>query len=80
MSAKGNCYDNAAMEAFWSTLKAEMIHGQLFRDLAEARLAIFDYIETLNEAAARRGKGRCGRLRIGFDSGVFFVAVFSQTC
>jgi len=46
MSAKGNCYDNAAMEAFWSTLKAELIHDRCFRDLAEARLAIFDYIET----------------------------------
>lgn len=46
MSAKGNCYDNAAMEAFWSTLKTELTHGLLFRDLAEAKLAIFDYIET----------------------------------
>ena len=46
MSAKGNCYDNAAMEAFWSTLKSELIHRQAFRDLSHARLAIFDYIET----------------------------------
>jgi transposase InsO family protein len=46
MSAKGNCYDNAAMEAFWSTLKTESVHGSHFQDLAEARLAIFDYIET----------------------------------
>ena len=46
MSAKGHCYDNAAMEAFWSTLKSELIHQHLFRDLAHAKLAIFDYIET----------------------------------
>jgi len=46
MSAKGNCYDNAAMESFWSTLKGEMIQRQEFQDLADARLAIFDYIET----------------------------------
>jgi transposase InsO family protein len=46
MSGKGNCYDNAAMEAFWSTLKTEMIHQRNFQNLAEARLAIFDYIET----------------------------------
>ncbi|MFO1477932.1 MAG: IS3 family transposase [Verrucomicrobiota bacterium] len=45
MSAKGNCYDNAAMEAFWSTLKAELIHRHHFLDLAQARLAIFEYIE-----------------------------------
>jgi transposase InsO family protein len=46
MSGKGNCYDNAAMEAFWSTLKTEMIHQSHFESLAQARLAVFDYIET----------------------------------
>jgi putative transposase len=45
MSAKGNCYDNAAMESFWSTLKSELLHGQSFEDLPEVRLAIFEYIE-----------------------------------
>ena len=44
MSAKGNCYDNAAMESFWSTLKTEL--GSNFQDINAARLAIFDYIET----------------------------------
>jgi putative transposase len=46
MSAQGNCYDNAAMESFWSTLKGELIHRRNFQDLAQARLALFDYIET----------------------------------
>lgn len=46
MSAKGNCYDNAAMESFWSTLKTELVHQRQFQNLAAARLAIFDYIET----------------------------------
>jgi len=45
MSAKGNCYDNATMEAFWSTLKAELISDRSLADLTEARSAIFDYIE-----------------------------------
>lgn len=45
MSAAGHCYDNAAMEAFWSTLKSELIHQHSFQDLAQARLAIFEYIE-----------------------------------
>lgn len=45
MSRKGNCYDNAAMEAFWSTLKSELVHLTLFRDEHEARRAIFEYIE-----------------------------------
>lgn len=45
MSARGNCYDNANIESFWSTLKAELIHRQSFHDLPHARSAIFEYIE-----------------------------------
>jgi transposase InsO family protein len=46
MSAKGNCYDNAAMEAFWSTLKTELDQQTPFTDGDQARLRVFDYIET----------------------------------
>ncbi len=46
MSRKGNCYDNAAMESFWATLKTEMHINQPFGSKEEAKLAIFDYIET----------------------------------
>lgn len=46
MSRKGNCYDNAAMESFWSTLKIELIYRSKFKTRAQARLAVFDYIET----------------------------------
>lgn len=45
MSAKGNCYDNAAMESFWATLKSEMGMNEPFETLEDARLDIFDYIE-----------------------------------
>ena len=46
MSRKGNCYDNAFIESFWSSLKYELVYHQRFATLAEARTAIFDYIET----------------------------------
>ena len=46
MSSRGNCYDNAAMEAFWSTLKHELVYRRDFRTRAEATTAIFDYIES----------------------------------
>ena len=46
MSRKGNCYDNAAMESFWSTLKEELVHRTHFESRAQAAGAIFDYIET----------------------------------
>lgn len=45
MSRKGNCYDNATMEAFWSTLKNELVHRTRFVSRDQARLALFDYIE-----------------------------------
>lgn len=45
MSRKGNCYDNAAMESFWSTLKHELIYRRHFKTRDEARQAIFDFIE-----------------------------------
>lgn len=45
MSGLGHCYDNAAMESFWSSLKNEWIHHLRFENAEQARLAIFDYIE-----------------------------------
>lgn len=46
MSRKGNCYDNAAMESFWSTLKLELVYRRTFDTRYQARTEIFDYIET----------------------------------
>jgi putative transposase len=46
MSRKGNCYDNAFIESFWSSLKYELVYHHRFATQAEARTAIFDYIET----------------------------------
>ena len=46
MSRKGNCYDNAAMESFWSTLKLELVFRSTFQTRSQAARTIFDYIET----------------------------------
>jgi len=45
MSRKANCYDNAAKESFFHTLKTELIHHQRYRTREEARASVFDYIE-----------------------------------
>jgi transposase InsO family protein len=45
MSRPGNCYDNAAMESFWSSLKRELVHRCQFATRAEARATIFEWIE-----------------------------------
>lgn len=45
MSGKGNCYDNAAMESFFATLKTELVHEENYGTHEEARASIFEYIE-----------------------------------
>lgn len=46
MSRKANCYDNATMESFWSTLKLELVYRRDFATRSQARSEIFDYIES----------------------------------
>jgi putative transposase len=45
MSRKGNPWDNAACESFMKTLKYEEVHRNDYRDLAEARASIHDFLE-----------------------------------
>jgi len=44
MSGKGNCYDNAAMETFFKTIKAELIWRHSWQTRRAAEVAIFEYI------------------------------------
>jgi putative transposase len=47
MSAAGNCYDNATMESFWSSLKSDTgLDESIPATRRHAELAVFDYIET----------------------------------
>jgi putative transposase len=45
MSRKGNCYDNAFIESFWSTLKLDLVYRTEFPNRPQAQRQIFDYIE-----------------------------------
>ncbi len=45
LSRKGNCYDNAVVESFFSSLKNELIHHRNYHTRDEARTEIFEYIE-----------------------------------
>jgi transposase InsO family protein len=45
MSAKGNCYDNAQAESFFSRFKAELLEDGSFESVEQARTEIFGYIE-----------------------------------
>ena len=46
MSRKANPYDNAIMESFFATLKTECFQNQILKSRREAKLILFDYIET----------------------------------
>jgi putative transposase len=45
MRLKGDCWDNAAMECFFSTMKIERAHRKRYKTRDEARADVFDYIE-----------------------------------
>jgi transposase InsO family protein len=45
MSRRGDCYDNAAMESFWGTLKTEWVYRQTYATREQAKASIFWYIE-----------------------------------
>ena len=44
MSGTGNCYDNAAVETFFKTIKAELLWQRSWRTRRDAEIAIFEYI------------------------------------
>jgi transposase InsO family protein len=57
MSRRGNCYDNAVLEAFFSTVKSEL--GERFESYGEAKMALFDYIEVFyNQKRRHSAAGR----------------------
>jgi len=65
MSRKGNGYDNALAESFFSTLKTEWIHRRVFASRTQARNAIVDYIEAFYNLRRRHSA-------IGFISPIDF--------
>jgi putative transposase len=45
MSRKANCWDNAAMESFFKTLKVERVHQVQYESRAQARIDVVNWIE-----------------------------------
>ena len=45
MSRKADCWDNAAMEAFFSRLKVELVYAERLNSISQAKTALFEYIE-----------------------------------
>ena len=53
MSRRGNCYDNAAMESFFSSLKKEKTRAKVYNTREELKTEIFDYIEVFYNRVRR---------------------------
>ena len=68
MSRAGNCWDNAAMESFFSSLKTERTARKTYRTRDEARADVFDYIECFYNPRRRHST-------IGYMSPVEFEAM-----
>jgi len=71
MSRRGNCYDNAHAESFWSRFKAELVNGSRFPGLAEANFEISNHIAYYN--AERRHSS------LGYQSPNYFETQFKTT-
>jgi putative transposase len=72
MSRKGNCWDNAAMESFFHTLKTEMIFHEEFKTREQARQAVFEWIEVFYNRQRIHST-------IGFKSPECYEQGFSRT-
>ncbi len=57
MSRKANCYDNAAMESFWSTLKLERVYREKYATREEARRRVHEYLCYYNKTRRHSALG-----------------------
>jgi putative transposase len=53
MSRRGNCWNNAVAESFFSSLKKERICRRVYHSVEEANADVFDYIEMFNNPRRR---------------------------
>jgi putative transposase len=65
MSGKGNCYDNAAMESFYHTLKTEHVYFEVYKTREDAKKSIFEYIEVFYNRKRRHST-------LGYESPLMF--------
>lgn len=71
MSRKGNCWDNAVVESFFSRFKVELIYAEVYRNLEAARAGVFEYIEMFYNRVRRHSA-------IGYVSPSDFEHQFSK--
>jgi transposase InsO family protein len=53
MGSRGDCFDNAVCESFHASIKKQLLHRHSWPTKAEARTAVFEYIETFYNQRTR---------------------------
>ena len=71
MSRKGNCWDNACAETFFSTIKSERIHHRRYKHMEEARQDIFWYIESFYNRQRRHAA-------LGYMTPASFLKMYNE--
>ncbi len=71
MSRKGNCWDNAVMESFFSRLKVELIYAEDYKTVDEVKAGVFEYIEIFYNRMRRHSS-------LGYVSSHKFEQQFAQ--
>ena len=71
MSRKGNCWDNAVMEAFFARVKVELIYPENYRTVEELRSGLFEYIEIFHNRQRRHSA-------LGYDNPAHYELLFDQ--
>ncbi len=69
MSRRANCWDNAPMESFWSSLKTEKTHHERYATRAQAVSAIREWIEIFYHRCRRHS-------RLGYQTPAFFASQY----
>ncbi len=78
MGSRGDCFDNAVLESFHATIKKDLIHRQAWPTKAEARSAVFEYIETFYNR--RRRHSRLGMLSpADFENSLLCQVIFARS-
>ncbi len=72
MGSVGDCYDNALCESFFASLECELLDRRRFATKAEARLALFEYIEGFYNTRRRHSS-------LGYLSPINFERRFKKT-
>jgi transposase InsO family protein len=72
MSRRGNCWDNAAMESFFASLKKELVHDEDYATRDQAKTSIFEYIETFYNRVRRHSS-------LGYVAPAEYERTYNQT-